>query len=244
MTPRPAMTHASSLASLLRSRPAMAATVLLMSSGISATTFAQATPPATGGATGTAGSVGAGGAATAAAPAATPTANPALPVRHSWTSDRRDFAVGDIVTVLIDDYTISTAVKENIASDQRSRELGVNAQLPTSSKSVGINTRNNGSQQQRGTARRENRFQNEMSVRIVAVGQNGLLQLKGTKNINVDKAQQDVEFTGWVRAEDISTQNVVESNRVADATIGYLSPGPLGKPKQGILTRIVGALWP
>ena len=243
MTLRPFMTHSSSLASLLRSRPAMAATVLLMSTGISANSFAQATPPATGGATGTAGTIGAGAGAASATTAAA-ASNPALPVRSSWTSDRRDFAVGDIVTVLIDDYTISTAIKENIASDQRTRELGLNAQLPTSSKSVGINTRNNGSQQQRGTARRENRFQNEMSVRIVAVGANGLLQLKGTKNINVDKAQQDVEFTGWVRAEDISTQNVVESNRVADASIGYLSPGPLGKPKQGILTRIVGVFWP
>jgi flagellar L-ring protein precursor FlgH len=187
-------------------------------------------------ATGTPGSA----AVAAAAPAA-----PAAPKpRESWTSDRRNFVVGDIVTVLIDDYTISTAVKENIASDQRTRELGMNAKLPTSSKSVGIDTRNSATQQQRGTARRENRFQNEMSVRVVSVGPNGLLQLKGTKKIDVDKAKQDIEFGGWVRAQDISPQNYVESNRVADVTIGYASPGNLAKPKQGILTKILGALWP
>jgi flagellar L-ring protein precursor FlgH len=81
-------------------------------------------------------------------------------------------------------------------------------------------------------------------VRVVAVGANGLLQLKGTKKIDVDKAVQDIEFTGWVRAQDVSTSNVIESSRVADAQLGYASPGPLGKPKQGMITKVLGALWP
>ncbi len=186
--------------------------------------------------------------AQAAASAATSasTVPPVAPIkpRESWTADRRSFAVGDIITILIDDYTISTAVKENSASDSRTRGLSVNAKLPTSSKQVGLDTRNNADQQQRGSARRENRFQNEMSVRVVAVGANGLLQLKGTKKIDIDKALQDIEFTGWVRAQDVSTSNVIESSRVADAQLGYTSPGPLGKPKQGMITKVLGALWP
>jgi flagellar L-ring protein FlgH len=173
----------------------------------------------------------------AAAPAAAPT-------RSSWVADRRAFAVGDIITVLIDDYTISTAVKENVATDTRTRGLSVNARLPETSKNVGIDTRNAADQTQRGQARRENRFQNEMSVRVVAVGPNGLLQVKGTKIIDVDKAKQDILFTGWVRAQDISVNNLVESSRVADAQIGYASPGPLGKPKQGVLSKVLGAIWP
>jgi len=169
---------------------------------------------------------------------------PATPARTSWVSDRRQFAVGDIITVLIDDYTISTAVKENIATDSRTRGLGANARMPGESQSIGLDTRNTADQQQRGQARRENRFQNEMSVRIVALGQNGLLQIKGTKIIDVDKAKQDIVFTGWVRAQDVSVTNVIESSRVADAQLGYASPGPLGKPKQGLITKIIGAIWP
>ena len=182
----------------------------------------------------------------AQAAATTTTVPPVAPIkpRESWTTDRRTFVVGDIITILIDDYTISTAVKENSATDSRSRGLSVNAKLPTTSKQVGIDSRNNADQQQRGSARRENRFQNEMSVRVVAVGANGLLQLKGTKKIDIDKALQDIEFTGWVRAQDVSTSNVIESSRVADAQLGYTSPGPLGKPKQGMITKVIGALWP
>jgi flagellar L-ring protein precursor FlgH len=192
------------------------------------------TPPATAG--------------TQAAPttASATTVPPVAPIkpRESWTADRRNFVVGDIITILIDDYTISTAVKENTATDNRTRGLSVNARLPTSSKQVGLDARNTADQQQRGQARRENRFQNEMSVRVVAVGPNGLLQVKGTKKIDVDKALQDIVFTGWVRAQDVSTSNVIESSRVADAQLGYASPGPLGTPKQGMITKILGALWP
>lgn len=194
-------------------------------------------PPA---ATGTA----AGTAAGAVTNTASTTTTPARPVRESWTADRRNFVVGDLITVLIDDYTISTALKENSSTDTRTRGLSASARLPTSSKNVGLDTRNSADQQQRGSARRENRFQNELSVRVIAIAPNGLLQLKGTKNINVDKSGQDIVFTGFVRPQDISTTNMVESNRVADAQLGYLSPGPLGKPKQGIISKVLGAFWP
>lgn len=184
-----------------------------------------------------------------AAPAAAATTAAAQPTtaamgRQSMYADRRDFAVGDIVTILIDDYTITTALKENVSSDTRSRGLSLAAKMPTSSKSVGLDTRNDASQNERGSAKRENRFQNEMSVRVVAVGQNGLLQLKGTKNINVDKNVQDITLTGWVRAQDISQQNMIESAKIADAAIGYTSPGNLTKPKQGMISKILGAFWP
>jgi flagellar L-ring protein FlgH len=190
---------------------------------------------------------GAAPATTSAATTGAATAPPtvALPApRESWFADRRNFAVGDIVTVLIDDYTITTAVKENLASDSRGRNLGLTARLPSASKGVGLQTNNDASQNQRGAAKRENRFQNEMSVRVVAVGANGLLQLKGTKNIDVDKAKQDIVLSGWVRAQDISQQNMVESARLADATIGYASPGDLSKPKQGMISKVLGAFWP
>lgn len=188
-----------------------------------------------------------------AAPPPTPPADsveatdgiPVRAPRASWVADRRAFAVGDVITVLIDDYTISTAVKDNIASDTRRRNLGAVIRLPLQgSRSGGIDARNDADTQQRGALRRENRFQNEMSVRVVATGENGLLQVRGQKNITVDKAQQDVVFEGWLRAQDVSPQNLVESYRIADATLSYKSPGPLGKTKSGIFTRILGLFLP
>jgi flagellar L-ring protein precursor FlgH len=198
---------------------------------------APAAPPATPAATPATAAT-----AAAAAPGA-PQAAPA-PRRASWTSDRREFVVGDIITILIDDYTISTAVKENLNTDNRTRGLSASATLPGQSQRAGIDSRNSADQMQRGQARRENRFQNEMSVRVVAVGPGGLLQVKGEKVITVDKAAQDVAFAGWIRAQDVGTGNTIESSRVADAQLSYSSPGGLGKPKQGLVTKLLGALWP
>jgi flagellar L-ring protein precursor FlgH len=193
-------------------------------------------------------------AATSAAPAAnaasTAAAAPAMVApggarpRTSWFADRRSFAVGDIITVLIDDYTIATAVKDNIATDTRRRNIGGSVRLPSSSQGGGLQTNNDADTRQQGQARRENRFQNEMSVRVVAMGNNGLLQIKGVKSINVDKGMQDITLTGWVRSQDVSPQNLVESYRIADAQLSYLSPGPLGKPKSGLLTKLISPLFP
>ena len=212
----------------------LVAASLLLSAPLSAQTpptSSPTTPPAAGPATQT-------------AAATTPSTATARPARESWTADRRNFAIGDLITVLIDDYTIATALKENTATDTRTRGLSASARLPTSTKIVGLDTRNNADHQQRGSSRRENRFQNELSVRVMAIAPNGLLQLRGTKNINVDKSGQDIVFTGFARPQDISSSNMVESNRVADAQLGYLSPGPLGKPKQGMISKVLGAFWP
>lgn len=227
---------------LRRSRRVATLASLIMA----APAIAQTTPPTPPAAQPPAGQTPAGQAAAGATPGAAVASatTPARPVRESWTADRRNYVVGDLITVLIDDYTISTALKENIATDTKTRGLSASVRLPTSSKNVGLDTRNSADQQQRGSARRENRFQNELSVRVIAIAPNGLLQLKGTKNINVDKSGQDIVFTGFVRPQDISSTNMVESNRVADAQLGYLSPGPLGKPKQGIMSKVLGAFWP
>lgn len=183
-----------------------------------------------------------------AAPASTFDPKPVAgrPALRGWTQDRREYAVGDILTVLVDDYTISTAVKDDINSQRRSRDLAFSLEKPGTgpSTSAGLSSRNNGDAQNRGEARRENRFQSELSVRIAAVGPNGTYQVKGTRLVDVDKAKQQVTLTGWVRAQDVSPANTVESSRLADAQLTYQSPGPLGKPKQGLVTRVVSLLWP
>jgi len=207
----------------------------------------QTPPPATGqAATPPAGTTAP--AATPAAAAATPTATapvtPGTVNRVSWASDRRAFAVGDLITVMVDDYTISSAIKEYIATDQRTRDLSASANVPPFNRSAGVGSRNSANETQRGTARRENRFQNELSVRVVAIEPNGLLKIRGTKLIDVDQQKQDVALTGFIRPQDISVTNVVQSARIADAQVTYTSPGSLGKPKQGLVTKIIGLVWP
>ena len=51
-------------------------------------------------------------------------------------------------------------------------------------------------------------------------------------------------LSGWLRPQDVSSTDYAESSRVADAEIVYQAQGSLGKPRSGILTRVLGVVWP
>lgn len=164
--------------------------------------------------------------------------------RQSWLSDRRDFHLGDIVTVLVDEYTLTSLDKEVNATDNRQRTLGLGISTPTSNKTFGINSNNGNQSQNSGLDARTNRLTTDMSARVVAIAPNGVMQLKGTKVIKVEESKVNLTLTGWVRVQDVAPDNSVQSFRMADADLDYQAEGPLGKAKSGIIGRLLGAFWP
>lgn len=186
-----------------------------------------------------------------AAPAA-PTAAAAgatRPPRQSWTSSRRTIGEGDILTVLVDEHTLAAALKGANNSDTRLRDMSVRAGqsvVPTiPSVGADLSSTNAAESRQRGDLTRENRFQGEMSVRVVEVDPaTGLLRIEGKKSIAVDKHQEELALSGWIRAQDVSHSNMVDSWRIADAQLSYHSTGSLGNPPKSIISRILGIFWP
>ena len=171
--------------------------------------------------------------------------------RQSWTSDRYRLGVGDIVTVMVNDQTLASAGTNTAATDSRKKALDFSIKPPDSptkatpaiAANAGFN--NNGDSKQTGSASRNNVFQSTLSARVIAVSPTGMLQIRGRKMVNVDKNQQEVTLTGWIRPQDIDIgTNAVESTRVADADIVMTQKGGLGKPRSGLLSKLVGAIWP
>jgi flagellar L-ring protein precursor FlgH len=188
-------------------------------------------------------------AATPAATGAIPAPAPARPARQSWTADRREFAVGDVITILIDEQTLASANHDNSAVDRRSRNadlsLGAGGAVGAlSGLGASVDSRHDAQSRQSGDALRANRFSGEMSLRVTSVEPGGRLQVAGTKVINVDRSEEKIELKGWVRAQDVSAGNLVDSWRIADAQIVYTSAGSISKPKGSIIGRLLGALWP
>jgi flagellar L-ring protein precursor FlgH len=168
----------------------------------------------------------------------------------SWTADRREYQVGDVITVLVTEATLATATKSQTGSDQQSRandvalnppKIGTSA-LPAIAADMSMDK--TASSKQNGDAKRGVNFKGDISVRVIAVDKTGLLQIKGTKVVDVDKNKQSLSFTGWVRPEDISPQNFVGSERVADAALTYSLTGDIGKTRGGIIGRILNVFWP
>ncbi|HNV76519.1 MAG: flagellar basal body L-ring protein FlgH [Gemmatimonadetes bacterium] len=186
---------------------------------------------------------------------ARPTADSAkaAPVRNiAWTSNKRSFAVGDIIRVVVDEYALAQANKDNTNSASRRRQLDVGINPPQMGTGTGglgaidgsMEAGDGSTSQQRGNATRGTRYDAEIPVRVVAVTPDGLLQVKGTKLIDVDKNKQTLTLSGFVRPLDVNSRDAVGSDAIADMQLAYASKGSLGKPKSGIITRIVGLLWP
>jgi len=56
------------------------------------------------------------------------------PVKHrimSWTADRREYAVGDVITVLVSEATLATATKSQTGTDQQTRQNNMGIHPPT-----------------------------------------------------------------------------------------------------------------
>lgn len=165
---------------------------------------------------------------------------------QSWTSDRRDFVEGDVITVLIDEYTLATAQRGNFASDRRFRDLGASAgqSITASIPNAGaeVSTSNQAESRRQDEATRQNRFQGEMTVRVVEIDDAGLLRVEGSKVLDIDGAREQMSLIGTVRPEDVTDSNFIDSWRVSDTEITYDTGG--NGVRGGILGRILGFLWP
>lgn len=174
------------------------------------------------------------------------------PVRRlvSWTGDRREYQVGDVITVLVSEATLASATKSQNGTDQQTRKNGVGITPPkigtTALPSIDadMSMDKNSTSKQSGDAARNVNFKGDISVRVVGIDKTGLLQIKGNKIVDVDKNKQTLNLAGWVRPEDVSADNLVISERIADAQLTYSLSGDLGKTRGGIIGRLLNVFWP
>lgn len=167
------------------------------------------------------------------------------PARASWLSDRLPLRVGDVLTIVVDEATRANERVSTIATGDRSYRADLNAGVGEDAmvgpaKSFGSGIRNNS--RDVGEAGRTGDLTTVLSVRVTAVEPNGVARIIGTKKVTVDGRVQDITLSGAVRAEDVSARRVVRSSSIAEAVITY--NGKKITPKNGLLGKIVGMLWP
>jgi len=198
-------------------------------------------------------------AALLAAAAAVPTATPAAAQqsgegvgqealatatpRTSWTGDRKRIAAGDLVTVLVDEYTLATANRDEARLRDRNRNLGVSGGSGTTGVGAGVRTVNDDRDRSRAETFRRDRLATDVTTRVMEVGPDGSLRLEGSRLLRIDDHEQLLTVRGWVRPTDVGSGNAVASYRLADAEILYESNGTLGRSRS-FLGRLVDRVWP
>ncbi len=84
-----------------------------------------------------------------------------------------------------------------------------------------------------------------ITARVSRVLENGNLFIEGARQLTVNAEEQYIVISGIVRPEDITSDNLVSSQYIADARIVYTGQGIINdKMRPGWGTRILDAIWP
>jgi flagellar L-ring protein FlgH len=186
---------------------------------------------------------------TAPLPNPEPATNGAIYQQGSYTpltSGNRASMVGDIVTIQLVERI--AASKSNSAGTSRNGSVGITP--PTTGplsifSPADVNMGGDQSFKGKGEAAQSSNLNGEISVTIAAVYPNGTMLLRGEKLITLNRGDERVQFSGIIRAADISGDNRVLSNRVADAEIRYTGKGEIARAsKQGWLQRFFSKVSP
>jgi flagellar L-ring protein precursor FlgH len=142
-----------------------------------------------------------------------------------FASDRRAARVGDILTVQFAERF--QASKSQSASGSRGNEYALDMPdaLTMGLDNGVLDAGTDQSYQGRGQAQQSNSLTGRLSVQVVRVLPGGQLEVMGQKRLTLNQGNEYVRLTGVVRPEDISADNVVQSDRIAHAMIKYVGAG-------------------
>jgi flagellar L-ring protein precursor FlgH len=167
-------------------------------------------------------------------------------------ADSRARRVGDIVTIYIAENTVSKNKASTDANKESNLNLGIQHFMgdgylkgipvgTTPAIQAGSSSAFSGD----GETKRENYLTTTVSVRVVRVLTNGILEVEGGREVRVNDETQIVVVRGIIRSRDIGPDNSIPSTAMADARIELYGQGILAdKQKPGWLARILDNIWP
>lgn len=95
-----------------------------------------------------------------------------------------------------------------------------------------------------GAADQSNSLSGNISVTVVELLPNGNLSVRGEKRVTLNQGDEFIRLSGIVRPVDITSSNIITSDKVADVTIMYVGEGAMADAsKMGWLARMVNSAW-
>lgn len=177
----------------------------------------------------------------------------------SLYEDQRARRVGDIITVVLQEQTISSKTSGTDLNKTDENDMAVTSlfgvqpsmRVPGfinsgSDLSLGSNTENERKFAGEAKADQSNKLQGYITVTVADVLANGVLLVRGEKWITLAQGDEYIRIEGLVRTADVSPDNTVMSNKIADARIAYGATGDFADVNsKGWLSRFfTSELWP
>lgn len=94
-----------------------------------------------------------------------------------------------------------------------------------------------------GSITQGNSLVGALTVTVVEVQSNGNLVVQGDKSLKLNQGDEFIHISGVVRPADVSTNNTVTSDKIADAHISYSGKGVIANSnRMGWLTRFFNSV--
>jgi flagellar L-ring protein FlgH len=158
----------------------------------------------------------------------------------SMFSDRIARRVGDVVTVQIVENTTAAATANTNTKEEYNASLDGSGSgglkfIPLFSGSGATKSEHKGN----GNTIRQGHLTGTVTAKVVEIFPNGNLRIEAQKSVIINGEKQMTILSGVIRPEDISTQNMISSDLIADAQITFKGKGVLANTERpGIFARI------
>ncbi|MGB0893980.1 MAG: flagellar basal body L-ring protein FlgH [Parashewanella sp.] len=163
-------------------------------------------------------------------------------------SDIRAHKVGDIITVnLVESTKAKKSANNEIKKGSDSTLdplafLGQNATI--NGQRIDFKYKDSFNTKREAGADQSNSLNGNISANVIKVLSNGNLMIRGEKWISINSGDEFIRVTGIVRSEDISPNNTIESQRIANARIQYSGTGSFAdSQKVGWLNKFFLSDW-
>ena len=180
---------------------------------------------------------------------------PGATAGNSLFADKKARYEGDIITIIVAESSQGGNKATTNTGRTTDTSAGINALLGLETSilernenmggSITLGGSSNNSLKGTGDTTRGGTLEARITARVTSVLSNGNLVIEGRRQLTVNAEDQFIVITGMIRPEDITSDNLIASQYIADARIVYTGCGVINdKMRPGWLTRVVDWVWP
>ena len=158
--------------------------------------------------------------------------------------DNKAFRIGDVLSVTLMESTNASKSAETSTDKGDEIDIGASAIFgsggPTINGNLALSNSINSEREFSGSgdSAQSNSLNGEIAVTVVDVLPSGNLVVRGEKIIGLNQGSEFIRISGIVRPQDVSTDNIVVSSKIANSRIFYGGGGVIAESNtRGWLSR-------
>jgi len=172
-------------------------------------------------------------------------------------ANKMRFSVGDVITVLVRE-NIDASGGSDLNTRKRTQidmqaDPAANPSITGSDALVNlpkgvlpnIDIEGDNRHQTSGSTIRKNQVKLTISCTVTKVWPNGNVEISGDKRVTVNRDDSLIKLSGVARTTDVSADNTIDSNQLANAVVELKGKGPMwNNQRRGLLTRLLDWIAP